>query len=308
MIWSFSEGRTFKACPRRWFYKAVFGESRSKDPQRREAYVLSKLQSIYAWRGQVVDSVISKNVVSDLNANRTPVLRNVLKCARQLFEMQREFGTRHRVREPDMAVTDAGPAFAAFHSIEYGLPLTDDDFDRAWCDVETAIRNLWKLEELRGPLREGRYRIAQRNLLFEHCGAKVRAVPDLVVFFADRPPLIVDWKVHSYGTRDYADQLATYALALIRVAPHSDFPTGLPGYAAHEIELVEAQLLLGTARKHTLTPEAFQSAEERIAEGIMTLDAAIDGRRSNELCADDFPAARNPQSCAICPFKKLCWN
>ncbi len=308
MIWSFSEGRTFKNCPRRWFYKAVFGESRSKDPQRREAYVLSKLQSIHAWRGQVVDSVISRNVVSELNANRTPMLGDVLNHAKQLFEMQREFGMKHRVREPEMAVTDAGPAFAAFHNLEYGLPLTDEDFERAWSDIETAIRNLWKLDELRGALRAGRYRIAQRNLLFEHCGAKVRAVPDLIVFFSDKPPLIVDWKVHTYGTRDYADQLATYALALIRVTPHNDFPTGVPRHAAHEVKLVEAQLLLGTARKHALTSEDFQAAEERIAEGIMTLEAAIDGRKSSELCAADFPAARNPQSCANCPFKKVCWN
>lgn len=308
MVWSFSEGRTFKTCPRRWFYKAVFAESRSKDPRRREAYVLSKLQSIQAWRGQLVDSVITKNVVSELNANRPPILRDALKYAKQLFEMQREFGSRHRVREPEMVVADAGPAFAAFHSIEYGLPLRDDDFDRAWCDVDTAIRNLWKLNELRELLREGRYRIAQRTLLFEHCGARVRAVPDLIVFFADKPPLIVDWKVHSYGTRDYADQLATYALALIRVAPHNDFPTDLTHHAAHEVELIEAQLLLCTTRRHTLAPEGFQSAEERIAEGIMTLEAAIDGRKSSELSASDFPSARSVQSCANCPFKKLCWS
>lgn len=308
MIWSFSEGRTFKSCPRKWFFKAIFAEARSKDPKRREAYVLSKLQSIHAWRGQVVDSVLGNFVIAELNANRTPTLSGALKHAESLFGMQKEFGLKHRVREPEMSVTNAGPAFAAFRNVEYGPPLTDDDFQRAWNDIETAIRNLWKLDDLRGWLREGQYRVAQRNLLFDHCGAKVRAVPDLIVFFSNKPPLIVDWKVHTFGTRDYADQLATYALALTRVVPHNDFPSNGRRHAAHQVELVEAQLLLGTVRRHALSQEDFQRAEERIAEGIVALELARGGKEPSQLQAEDFPAAQNALTCESCPHKKLCWN
>lgn len=308
MTWSFSQGRTFKTCPRRWFYKALFSESRSKDPLRREAYVLSKLQSIHSWRGQIVDSVIGESVVAELNAKRVPVLKTVIKSARERFDRQRAFGLEHRVREPKMSVSEAGPEFTAFFNVEYELALKDEDFANAWSDIEKALRNLWNLQAIRDQIRNAQYLVAQRNLIFEHCGSKVRAVPDLIVFFSDKPPLIVDWKVHTFGTRDYADQLATYALALARVAPHKDFPLGGRHFAPSDIGLVEVQLLLGTARTHVLSKDDFEEAEERIAEGITALELALDGRKPCDLCATDFPTARNPESCMNCPFRKICWN
>ncbi|MBI2924210.1 MAG: PD-(D/E)XK nuclease family protein [Verrucomicrobia bacterium] len=308
MTWSFSEYRLFRKCPRQWFYKAIFADARAKDPPRHEAYLLSKLQTIHGWRGQIVDAVLGEFVVAELNANRRPQLDETLTRAKALFDAQRDFAMRHKLREPEMSVSKAGSAFAAFVKIEYGEKLEDSEFDQACVDVETAFRNLWKLEELRKRLRDGEYRIAQRNLLFDHCGAKVRAVPDLIVFFVKEPPLLVDWKVHTFGTRDYADQLATYAIAVTRVTPHNDFPSLPRRFQPHELELIEAQLLLGTTRRHLLQPEDVQATEEHIAEGICTLQLAHDGKSADELLPTDFPSAHNPQTCQNCVFRKLCWN
>ncbi len=308
MTWSFSKGRIFKQCPRKWFFSTIYADARSTDPQRHEAYLLSKLQSIYAWRGQIVDSALGNLVATDLNANRSPTLSDALKYARRLFETQKDFGLKHRIREQGISITDVGPTFAAFSKVEQGETISEEEFDRAWNDIETALRNVWKLEELRGRIRAGTYRVAQRNLQFEHCGANVRAVPDLIVFFSNKPPLIVDWKVHTFGTRDYADQLATYALALTRANPHNDFPLLARRYRPHEIELIEAQLLLGSARVHTLDEDDIHRAEERIADGIVTLQLAYDGKASSELQPEDFPTARNPHTCQTCPFRKICWN
>src|SRR5437867_1310124 len=102
MTWSFSEHRTFRKCPRQWFYRYIFAESRSADATRREAYVLSKMQSISAWRGQLVDTVLGSYVVSELNAKRAPTLRGALALAKELFEKQKEFGLKHHVRDPGM--------------------------------------------------------------------------------------------------------------------------------------------------------------------------------------------------------------
>jgi hypothetical protein len=120
--------------------------------------------------------------------------------------------------------------------------------------------------------------------------------------------LIVDWKVHSIGLRDYADQLGTYALALCRVNPHADFPSLSHHFRPHEIELCEVQLLLGTIRRHVLSEDDISATEERIGEGIVALQLACDGRATSELNADDFPTAYNEQVCLRCPFRKICWN
>ena len=61
MIWSISESKTFKRCQRQWYFKnCVASALAKKDPIRREAYLLSKLQTISGWRGQIVDSVLSE--------------------------------------------------------------------------------------------------------------------------------------------------------------------------------------------------------------------------------------------------------
>jgi len=298
----------FRRCPRQWFYKAVFARSRSNDPERREAYLLSKLQTISGWRGQIVDSVLSNFVVEELNARRRPTLRAAIAKARGLFDEQRAFGLAHRLREPNLVPSQVGPAFAAFFKLEYGETIASSEFEQAWADIERALRMIWKNTDLRETVRRGRRLVAQRNLLFDHFGAKVRAVPDLIVFFADRPPLIVDWKVHSFGTRDSGDQLTTYAIALARTPPHVDFVTADKRWNAEDIELIEAQLLVDSFRKHPLSASAVAQAEERIASGISAIQLACGDRNFSELRADEFPTARNPQTCRGCCYRKICWN
>jgi hypothetical protein len=297
-----------RRCPRQWFYKAVFAKSHSKDPQRREAYLLSKLQTISGWRGQIVDSVLSNFVVEELNAGRRPTLRAAIARARVLFNEQRTFGLAHRMREPELVPSQVGPAFAAFFKIEYGEAIASSEFDQAWADIERALRIIWRNTGLREKIRRGRRLVAQRNLLFDHFDAKVRAVPDLIVFFNDRPPLIIDWKVHSFGTRDSADQLTTYAIALARTPPHVDFVTSGKRWNTEDIELIEAQLIVDSFRNHPLSGAAVAQAEERIASGISAIQLACGGRDATELTAEDFPTARNPQTCRGCPYRKICWN
>lgn len=308
MIWSFTAGRMFRRCPRQWFYKAVFAKSQSKDPRRREAYLLSKLQTVSGWRGQIVDSILSDFVVGELTAGRRPTLRTAINRARRRFDEQRSFALTNRIRDPGLVPSQAGPAFAAFFKVEYGQTIEDAEFDQAWVDIDRALRVVWKNSELRETVRKGRRLIAQRNLLFPHFEANVRAKPDLIVFFEDRAPLIVDWKVHSFATRDSADQLTTYAIALARTPPHVDFLTHGKRWQAEDVELIEAQLLVDSFRKHPLSRTAVAQAEERIAAGISTIQLACDGRDSSDLRPEDFPTARNEQACRSCSFQKICWN
>jgi len=86
MIWSFSDSRTFAKCQRRWYYDAVVAYWTQKDPRRWEAYLLSKLQTVSAWRGQVVDTAVTTTLVPALNNRVAPDLNRCLGRARQLFD------------------------------------------------------------------------------------------------------------------------------------------------------------------------------------------------------------------------------
>jgi|ERR1043166_44125 hypothetical protein len=308
MTWSFSENRIFKRCPRQWFYKAIFADSQATAPERQEAYLLSKLQTVASWRGQLVDLIAETFLIPALNRGESPTLRDTLREARQLFRKQLDFGRNHRLREPGMTPKKAGNAFLAFFKLEYGQKIEHEEFDQAWKDIETALRTLYGLGELRKMIREGEYRVAQRTLSFHHFDASVRARPDLVVFFKKRTPVILDWKVHFFGVHDAADQLTTYALALARANPHKDYLPFWKSWPPTEIELLEVQLLRGIIRQHPIGASEVQSADDRIAEGIMALRFACDGKRSNELVADNFPRAVESSVCERCSYRKICWR
>lgn len=308
-LWSFSQHRTFRKCPRQWFYSAQWADSGAKDPERREAAVLKKLQTVSGWRGQLVDQVFTDYLVPRVNLHRAPRLLEVKAEANRRFDLQLKFGRQHRIREEGMTAELAGQSFAAFIKLEYGESITDDDFVRARQDVMTALTNLYrKMDRIRELMRESAYCVAQRPLTFSFLDGSVRAVPDLIVFRTKLPPVIIDWKVHTFGNRDYADQLTGYALALVRCEPHKDFAKYRNGWEATDVRLVEAQLLLGTARRHRNDADAIAAAEERIGAGILELQAAMNGKRTAQLHPEDFPVTRRPLTCQACAYRKLCWK
>ena len=200
-----------------------------------------------------------------------------------------------------------GDEFAAFLAVERGEEISDDEFVRAWDDIEKALSNLFGMTSLLDDLRRAEFLMAQRALQFKHGDVTVKAVPDLVAFYRGRPPLIVDWKVHFFGSRDYWLQLATYALALARCSPHRDFPRTFVDREPTAMRLVEAQLLTNRVREHEFDEEDVAAVEDHIAASAGSMTLAIDGKKS-DLSASDFPVATYPDSCEGCPFRKPCWE
>jgi hypothetical protein len=309
MIWSFSNSHLFKKCQRQWYFKThVANANAKKIPLQREAYLLSKLQSIAAWRGSLVDHVISRRVVPALGNGWNISLAKTLEYTRTVFDAQLDFALRHRVREPGMSVAKCGDTFAAFHSVEYGLEVGDDEIARAWADVELALTNLLRMRELFTTLGAAVKLVAQRPITFPYFGVTVRAVPDLIAFFETGSPLIVDWKVHSFGLHDYRLQLATYAVALARCEPHKDFPPALSLYAPADIRLLEVQLLTDQRREYTLSDSDIEGIDSYIAETATGMVLADGESGKGALRPFDYPVTQYPDTCQRCPFRKPCWE
>lgn len=310
MIWSYYASRTFRKCQRQWYFKNCLAHHAAKHPIRREAYLLSKLQSIAAWRGSIVDEVISRRLVPALNQNRNVNQAYLLDFSRQLFKAQLEFAKQHRLREPDMKPSKAGDNFAAFHSVEYS-DLKQEDIEQAWIDIENAFDNLFQMNELLERLRTADYLIAQRMLVFPFYEGSVRAVPDLIAFYRNDPPLILDWKVHKFGTVDYRTQLAVYAIALFGVfdnKPHVDFPSSLAQYRPPDTHLLEVQLLTNRCHRYMLSEEDVAETESYIAYSMEQMLKTKGTQNNNILRPFDFDVTRNPDNCARCPFRKICWE
>ena len=310
MNWSFSAGRSFAGCPRRWFYRQRVAHHAAKDPVRREAYLLGKLDSLWSWRGRLVDEVISQHAVPPLSWGQRPTLATLLSVARKRFDAQLAFALSHRLHEPGLRPSQHRD-FLLLREVEKGTPPTEDEFAKAWADIEAALTYLLELEPLLARLLGARLlpqrALSYRFMLSDGEPVTVRAVPDLIAFFGDAPPLIVDWKVHARAAANYREQLAGYAFALLR----SGGQPGLPGLGETKVEdvaLLEVQLLVGELRPYALTEGDVSGLEARLEVSAAAMQTLLASRSKDDRNPYTVLPTTDLKVCAYCDFKPLCWD
>src|ERR1700730_13455078 len=92
--------KQFGHCQRQWCYKNIVADSRVKnDSFRREVTLLSKLQTVYAWRGTIVDNILSRYLVNAIN-KRMPIKKDYfIAQAMTMFNSQLEYAVFQKYRE-----------------------------------------------------------------------------------------------------------------------------------------------------------------------------------------------------------------
>lgn len=308
MVWSYSSSRSFARCQRQWFIKQYIANPIAKDPARRNAYLLSTLQSPYAWRGSLVDTVISQVFIPALiKKNTMPSELDLVREARILFDKQLTFALDNRMRENGMSKKQAGDSYAALHPVEYEEDITETMKQQLWNEIEQSLVNFRTSYELMKLILPAKWWAAQRPLTFSCEGINVQMVPDLIVFYDNQKPLIIDWKVHYSGEHNARRQLASYALALVSCKPHRDFPLYLKTMPATEVRLLEVQLLTQKHRSYVLTETDVELAISYIVRSHAEMELATDGNPQS-LTMSDLPVTNNPDTCQHCNFRSICWN
>ena len=308
MRWSYSASRSFRQCQRQWFFKNVVASATAKDPFRKRAYLLSKLQSISAWRGRIVDEVISKTLIPNINRGASFTLQDIKNSARDLFDRQLAYARQHPITDLDLQVSKEGDDFAVFHVMEYEGEIPEHEIEQAWCQVETALVNLFSLEDIKYILKSSDRIVSQRALHLKLMDdVTLLAYPDAIVFRGDDPPAIIDWKVHTFGTNDAWLQLAIYAIALSRCKPHRDFPDGFETQP-QEIALYEVQLLTNVVRKHSLEEEQIIEAEEHMLSSAYAIACLTEDKKYTNLSIEDFRGTTYAETCQRCAFRAICWE
>ena len=308
MRWSYSASRSFRQCQRQWFFKNMAANAIAKDPLRKRAYLLGKLQSISAWRGSIVDDVLSKTLIPNLNRGVCSTLQDVRNRARNLFDEQLAYARRHPISDLGLQVSKEGDDFAVFHVMEYEGKIPDHEIEQAWCEIETALVNLFSLDDIKHILKSSDYIVSQRALQFRLMDdVTVLAYPDVIAFRGDAPPTIIDWKVHTFGTNDAWLQLAIYAIVLSRCKPHTDFPSDFK-IQPQELALYEVQLLTNVVRKHSLEEEQIVEAEEYMISSAYEIACLTEGRKYTDLNVEDFRTAVHAETCQRCAFRAICWE
>jgi len=310
MNWSFTASKIFSQCPRKWYYSKIMASPTTKDPLKREAYLLKQLQTIYAWRGSLVDTVITKLIVPKIKHHTLPSESEVIGYAMQLAAKQIEFGKSGKYRLPNMKKSSAGDAYCAFYDVEYNGNVDETKIQQAIEDIKNSLKNLLRSDFLKYIARHSSQIIAQRRLTFHFAGVRISSTPDLIVFFKNERPLIVDWKVHGFAYVEYRLQLGIYGIALSKVNPHKDFPNDTYNQLRDPTTIgsIEYQLLKNQLREYSFNTEDILDIEDYIFQSIMQINRAIDGKKYGRLDASQFQTARSPDICGRCQFKKLCWK
>lgn len=309
MKWSISKSKVFRTCQRKWYFSSVVANANAKDPIRREAYILSNLRSIYAWRGSLVDDVLTRKLIPTLNSNEKPNFSTLKDFAMWLANRQLDYALSNRIREDGFVKSKAGNDFAAIIEVDYGEKLEEEAIAKAKEEIVLALRNLFtKMEKTRNTLKAGLFLAAQRTLSFTFSGVNVMAIPDVIVFYESDTPAIVDWKVHENSAWDSRLQLALYALTLSKCKAQKGFPETWDGCNPQKVKIIEAQLLSGIEREYDISEEDISELEDYIWMLGHQMLKAIDGIKSKEYCPDVFPVTSNSYICSKCNFRKLCWE
>jgi hypothetical protein len=196
--------------------------------------------------------------------------------------------------------------------LEYDGGLSETKLNRATDEIILSLKNLLNSGFFEEIIEANPTILAQRQLSFKFWDEDVRVTctPDMIVFFEKNPPMIVDWKVHYMANTDAWLQLGVYAVALLNVKPHKDFPESFREIIKEpsDIRLIEYQLLRDQKREYSISVEDVLDIEDYIFRSSSHMKRLVNGQKSNLVDINRFQTAKSPEICSRCQFKKLCWR
>lgn len=306
MKWSISKSKMFYKCERKWFYYDKVASWNAQDPFRREAYILKQLKSIYAWRGSLVDTVIEKLIIPQLKQKVIPNLSQVEEFALDLIDRQLRFAKEKKYRKNGFTKSKFGDDFCALFEIEYDKPLDDENIDKAIKEIFISLENLLNSNLITKIIENSSQLFAQPVLNSAFNNINLVAHPDLVIFYKNDSPEIIDWKVHFYGDSDAWLQLGIYAYVFVdsKLNSYLDEPIKDPS----QIKIMEYQLLKDFQREYCINLENITDLEDYIynsTQHMKKIQFNSDFDISHE---SKCKLAISPKYCEYCNFKKLCWK
>lgn len=300
MNWSVSTTKLFQSCPRKYYYQQILAKGDSEDPRVRESMQLKQLNNLYAWRGSLVDGVISRFVVPKINKREPLDEGHIIAFAKDLMRPDFEF-LRNVADNKSNQNSQCN-----FLEVAYGRDISHETIDKVESEIITALKNMLNSSLLAQIIEDNSYLVAQRTLRFSTNGVKVSCTPDLIVFPRNDTPKIIDWKVESIY-REHWLQLGIYGVALSKIEPHRDFPSKWHDFIKdpRKIQLIESQLLRNKEQRYTITDDDIVDIEDYIhvtANQMSKLigDGAVD--------INQFPTTSDPQACQRCQYKRICWR
>ncbi len=306
MTWSFSQYITFKECPRKWYFAYKLASPIStKEPIRKEAFYLKQLKTIDAWRGIIVDKIISEKIIPSISSG-SPIFSNESTAeARKYFDNQLAFAKERRWRNDDVIKT-GNEDYAVLWELETREDIRES-LESAWSEIEIALTNFYQMTEIWDLFESATHLKPQEQLNFRQYGIYVTCKPDLIILLKNEDPILVDWKVHRYGIKDYRQQLALYALALTQSLLPKKYPMELAGVLPTDVRLREVQLLTKHVYPYDLVESEINEIKSIIGTSSRKMELTI-ADESDDFTYLDVSTTQFAEKCQRCPFQSICWE
>lgn len=291
--WSVSRDRTFRECPRQyWFNHYGFwgGWNYDADPRARDIYVLKQLKSRSTWVGEVVHDCI-KHSIENLSRG-IPVLPT-----ERILEI-----TRNRMRNDFRLSRDGlyrdNPKFACgLFEHEYRVPVSDEEWRESADHVDRCLVTFYASEvwDQLKRTRPGDFLEIERFSNFTLDGSTVTVKLDCATRETDHV-IVWDWKT---GKREGADaklQLACYAFYI-----HQAY--GVPIHAVH---MRRFELSGGTVHGRTIDERELNEILDYVRGSIADMQGLLDDRDRNVAREERFFKVERRDACLRCNFLKVC--
>ncbi len=298
--WSFSADRCLRRCQRQFFLQHVAAWHNTRDPVRREAFLLKQVKTLALWQGSLIHRGIELYVVPQLQQNSRVDWNQVVQQTIDMAGRQFQFSAERRYREAGMSKARAGDDYCALMGHEREDGVSTSDFEGVVHVVRQSLTNLSEMTEFWAEVRgRGKY-WPELGVRVSYDAVHIEAHIDLLFFRAYGKPTIIDWKIsESVGGGDADLQTALYAWALCQ---HPKWGVT----RAEDCELLEVQLLSKTVLRHRADQAAFDRLEDRIYRSLNSMQAMGIGERYDLANIGRYDLAANPNSCAYCPVRTLC--
>ena len=274
----------------------------ASDEQRQRAQFLKELLSPELWQGKLVHRVIETQIMPAVKARRWPRPEPVIADAIRLAERQFTF-SQNKTYET-IAKKEAGDSYCVLGPHYFGTPDQQNLLDESVDVISRALRNLLNSDAMRTFL-VGRplYRI-EKTHYFKVDETTITAIPDLIAMNKSRGGFdVIDWKVTTISGR-YDFQVAVYALAI----KSTDwlFERAPGEFYGYVVNLLEPDPAVALADSYRVTDEVLAATIDIIYEKAEHIDALVQGRKFDQLTADEFMFARSIGTCALCNWKAMC--
>lgn len=302
MVFSVSAYRKWSRCQRQFFLSEIMASPTAKDPLRKRAELLSRIQEISWWTGSVVHKAVEIWVLPKVRVGIWPAAQEVILNATDLAQRQFAFSQSEAYR--DSKKSDAGRDYCILAPHYLGTRLSPDALSQAIETIKNSLNNLLKSTIMKDFLMGRSWYDWEWRLSFKIDGQSVQARPDLLMPFKRELGLeIVDWKVATTAS-DYYFQVAVYALSALASTKYA--PYAKVGLKAYVVNLAEAEPEIALRDPYDVTADNIVATTNRMYEIIDDIRAVVKDDHYEQMDIGRFAYAKSAGTCTFCNWRELC--